>query len=151
MLEHLMWLMPDISHHQGHHTRADMRVASTRADSIMFKASEGIEFVDPEFTSNAEAMNAAGAHGVPWGAYHFVSRGHGKAQAEHFRDVVARVPGCHFYCIDWEAGSRDAVLALADRLLDLVDTPVGDYIGSHARANGGQLPRMSFHMVPQYG
>ncbi len=146
-----MWLMPDISHHQGHHTRADLELASTRADSIMFKASQGTGFVDPEFISNAKAMNAAGALGVPWGAYHFVDPGHGKAQAEHFRDVVARVPGCRFYCIDWEAGSRDTVLALADRLLELVDRPVGDYIGSHARANGGQLPRMSFHMVPQYG
>lgn len=143
-----MWLMPDVSHWQRNHTREDMVQASTVAASIMLKASEGTGFVDDEFVSNAEAANGAA---LPWGAYHYVNPGSGKAQADHFREVVSRVPGCVFYCIDWEAGSRETVLALADRLLGTVSEPVGDYIGSHARANGGQLQRMAFHMVPQYG
>src|SRR5262245_9958841 len=134
-----MWLMPDVSHWQGHRTREDMLQASTVADSIMFKASQGTSFVDDEFVSNAEAANGAA---LPWGAYHFVDPGNGKAQADHFREVASRVPGCVFLCIDWEAGSRETAQALADRLLGTVGIPVGDYIGSHARANGGQLPRM---------
>lgn len=144
----MTWLMPDISHWQGSHTREDMVQVSTVAASIMFKASQGIGFVDDEFVSNAEAANGAG---LPYGAYHFVDPGEGRAQADHFREVVSRVPGCAFLCIDWEAGSRETVQALADRLLGTVTVPVGDYIGSHARANGGQLPGMAFHMVPQYG
>jgi lysozyme len=141
--------MPDISHWQGHHTVDDMQQAATKAPAIMLKASEGTSWVDPEFVSNAAAADLAR---LPWGAYHYVTAGHGKAQADHFQQTVASVPGvCRFYCIDWEAGSRDTALALAAQLLALAARPVGDYIGSHARANGGQLPGMSFHMVPQYG
>ena len=142
------WLMPDVSHWQGHHTRDHMMLAATVASSVMFKASQGTSFVDSEFVSNAEAANAAG---LPWGAYHYVEPGSGKAQADHFREVADRVPDCKFFCIDWEIGSRETAQTLADRLLGTVAVPIGDYIGSHARANGGQLPRMAFHMVPQYG
>jgi lysozyme len=141
--------MPDISHWQGPHTVEDMQLVAANAPAIMLKATEGTDWVDPEFVGNAEAATAAG---LPWGAYHYVTAGHGKAQAAHFFETVASVSGpCRFYCIDWEAGSRDTVLALAVWLLAIADGPVGDYIGSHARANGGQLPGMGFHMVPQYG
>ncbi len=141
--------MCDISHWQGHHTAADMALAGTIVDAIMFKATEGTSWTDPEFVNNAAAATSTG---IPWGVFHFVSGGHGKAQADHFLETVASVSGRPwFYCIDWEIGSRDTVLALASQLLATVDKPVGDYIGSHARANGGQLPGMSFHMVPQYG
>jgi lysozyme len=145
--------MPDISHWQGPHTVEDMQLVAAKAPAIMLKASEGTSTVDAEFVNNAEAATAAG---LTWGAYHYVTAGHGKAQADHFAETVDSVSGeCRFYCIDWEAGSRDTALALADRLLMVaitrLETPVGDYIGSHARANGGQLPDMDFHMVPQYG
>jgi lysozyme len=141
--------MPDISHHQGPHTVEDMQLVAAKVPAIMLKASEGTAWVDPEFVNNAEAATAAG---LVWGAYHYVTAGHGKAQADHFAETVDSVSGtCRFYCIDWEAGSRDTALAAALWLLAVVDRPVGDYIGSHARANGGQLPDMSFHMVPQYG
>jgi lysozyme len=141
--------MPDISHWQGTHTVEDMQLIAASAPAIMLKATEGTTWVDPEFVNNAEAATAAG---LTWGAYHYVTAGHGKAQAAHFQETVASVSGeCMFYCIDWEAGSRDTVLALAVWLLAVADRPVGDYIGAHARANGGQLPGMAFHMVPQYG
>jgi lysozyme len=128
-----------------------MALVAANAPAIMLKATEGIDWVDPEFVNNAEAATAAG---LRWGVYHYVTAGHGKAQADHFAETVDSVSGeCRFYCIDWEAGSRDTALALADRLLDNLGplVPVGDYIGAHARANGGQLPEMRFHMVPQYG
>jgi lysozyme len=140
--------MPDISHWQGHHTVEDMQLVAAKAPAIMLKASEGTSTVDAEFVNNAEAANTAG---LPWGAYHYVTARHGRAQADLFQQVVSQVPGVRFYCIDWEAGSRDTALALAVWLLAVVDRPVGDYIGSHARANGGQLDEMRFHMVPQYG
>ncbi len=142
--------MADISHWQGPHTVADMQLAGSAVAAIMFKATEGTDFVDPEFVNNAEAASTVG---IPWGAFHFVSAGNGKAQADHFWQTVGSVSGRPaFYCIDWEAGSRDTALALAEQLLSRPRFgPVGDYIGSHARANGGQLPGMSFHMVPQYG
>jgi lysozyme len=141
--------MPDISHWQGPHTVDDMQLAAAQAPVIMLKASEGTDWVDPEFVNNAEAATAAG---LIWGAYHYVTAGHGKAQADHFAETIDSVSGeCRFYCIDWEAGSRDTALALADQLFVHAVHAVGDYIGSHARANGGQLPDMDFHMVPQYG
>jgi lysozyme len=141
--------MPDISHWQGPHTVEDMQLVAAKAPAIMLKASEGTSTVDAEFVNNAEAATAAG---LPWGAYHYVTAGHGMAQADHFVSVLDEVAGCRFYCIDWESGNRDTVMALAERLLaTAIGGPVGDYIGSHARANGGQLPGLSFHMVPQYG
>ena len=143
-------LMADVSHWQGSHTSDDMRQAAATIGAIMLKASQGGSFVDPEFAPNAQAVNAAGGFG--WGAYHFVdTTADGATQAEHFRAVASSVPGCRFYCIDWEQGSRDVATALAERLLELADVPVGDYVGSHARANGGQLSGMAFHMVPEYG
>jgi glycosyl hydrolase family 25 len=146
-----MWLQPDVSHWQGHHTREDMAQAATVASSILFKATQGDSFVDNEFESNAKAANAVG---LPWGAYHFVDtvdEGDGVAQAEHFWRVANSVPNLAFVMIDWERAWRPLAKDLADRLLELADVPVGDYIGSHARSQGGQLPRMAFHMVPQYG
>jgi lysozyme len=141
--------MPDISHWQGPHTVDDMQLVAANAPAIMLKATEGTTWVDPEFVNNAAAADLAR---LPWGAYHYVTAGHGKAQADHFQQTVASVPGvCRFYCIDWEDGSRETALALAAQLLALAARPVGDYIGAHARANGGQLPVMDFHMVPQYG
>jgi lysozyme len=140
--------MPDISHWQGPHTVEDMQLVAAKAPAVMLKASEGTSTVDAEFVNNAEAANAAG---LPWGAYHYVTAGHGKAQADHFHETATGPPGCMFYCIDWEAGSRITAELLAERLLAAANKPVGDYIGSHARANGGQLPGMAFHMVPQYG
>jgi lysozyme len=141
--------MPDISHHQGPRTVEDMQLVAAKAPAIMLKASEGTTWVDPEFVSNAGAATAAG---LPWGAYHYVTAGHGSDQADHFAETVDSVSGeCRFYCIDWEDGSRATALALADQLFVHVVHAVGDYIGSHARANGGQLPDMDFHMVPQYG
>jgi lysozyme len=143
--------MPDISHWQGPHTVEDMQLVAAKAPAVMLKASEGTSTVDTEFVNNAEAANAAG---LRWGAYHYVTAGHGKAQADHFAETVASVSSLPaFYCIDWEDGSRATALALAQQLrtLNLFDRPVGDYIGFHARANGGQLDEMRFHMVPQYG
>jgi lysozyme len=142
--------MPDISHWQGPHTVEDMQLVAAKAPAIMLKASEGTSTVDAEFVSNAEAANSAG---LPWGAYHYVTAGHGKAQADHFVETVDSVSGewCRFYCIDWEDGGRVTALAVASTLLAATAAPVGDYIGSHARANGGQLPGMAFQMVPQYG
>jgi lysozyme len=127
----------------------DMQLVAANAPAIMLKASEGTTWVDPEFVGNVEAATAAG---LPWGAYHYVTAGHGGDQARHFRDTDVGVSGgCRFYCIDWEAGSRATALAVASTLVAATDAPVGDYIGSHARANGGQLPDMAFHMVPEYG
>jgi lysozyme len=140
--------MPDISHWQGHHTAEDMIAAGGVANAIMLKATQGVTFVDDEFVSNANAANEAD---LPWGAYHFVDPGHGVDQADHFRTVARSLEGCKFLCIDWESGSREVALAIATRLRNTTGLPIGDYIGSHARANGGQLPGMSFHMVPQYG
>ena len=146
-----MWLMPDVSHWQGHHTREDMAQAATVASSILLKATQGDGFVDDEFVHNANMANDVN---LPWGAYHFVDTkdvADGAAQAEHFWRVANSVPKLTFLCIDWERAGRALVLDLSAQLRALADVPVGDYIGSHARANGGQLPHMDFHMVPQYG
>jgi lysozyme len=118
------------------------------AKVIMFKATQGTSTVDDEFFSNVHAANTAG---LKWGAYHYVDPGYGKDQAKHFAETVWQMTDCQFFCIDWEAGSRDVATRLAEQLLALATLPVGDYIGSHARANGGQLDEMAFHMVPQYG
>lgn len=145
-----MFLMPDVSHWQGHHTSRDFEQAKKIASAIMFKATEGASFVDPEFVSNVTAANSAG---LPWGAYHFVRQGDGAGQADHAISTSKRVSGCRFVCIDWEDGDRQTAVALTQRLVNTVgsDVRTGGYFGAHARETGGPLPGLDFAMVPSYG
>lgn len=56
----------DVSHHQG--TIDWRQVKSTDIDFVFIKATEGDDFVDPQFVNN---WNAARTQGISVGAYHF--------------------------------------------------------------------------------
>ncbi len=51
----------------------------------IFKATQGTGFVDPSFAAN---RRKAEKRGILVGAYHFLQRGNGKAQADHFLRTV---------------------------------------------------------------
>ena len=74
----------DVSHHQGPIDWATLSSAGIHFAFI--KATEGRDFVDPQFRYNWREANAVG---IPRGAYHFFSFcSSGRAQAEHFLSVV---------------------------------------------------------------
>ena len=161
-------LMPDISHHNCERLpdgtyipKTIEQFAKARAAfgtdwhlaAIMHKATQGNDFTSPVFATHVDRCDAVGFR---QGAYHFVDtldHGDGTQQAEHFFDEATAGEPIEFLCIDWERGGRFLALELAERLKALGDDEfaIGDYIGSHARSQGGQLPGMDFHMVPQYG
>lgn len=73
----------DISHHN---IVTDWK--AVKADFIFVKATEGSNWVDPDWTANQRGARAAG---IPVGAYHFMTTSSpAEAQFEHFRRVVHR-------------------------------------------------------------
>lgn len=76
----------DISHYQGD---VDMdRLADQGVDFLYIKATEGTDYVDERYDTNARNAKKAG---LLSGAYHFfVFDSEGKSQAEHFIDVIGR-------------------------------------------------------------
>jgi lysozyme len=152
-----MFLMPDVSHWNSEHlgrpfNQFEMALAAEACDAIMIKFSQGTDFIDPFGAGNALSAIAAG---LPWGVYHWVTPQAPIQQAMHCLATVDRVQGCQFICADWEEGSREVAQSFVDRIVDALgpQSPIriGDYIGVHARGEGGQLAGVSFHMVPQYG
>lgn len=79
----------DVSHHQGPIDWG--RVADAGIEFAYVKATEGRDLRDPRFEAN---WAAAGAAGIPRGAYHFFTFcSDGRAQAEHFLRVAPPAPG----------------------------------------------------------
>lgn len=71
----------DISHHN-----AVTDWGSVKADFIYIKATEGSNWIDPDWQTNRRAAIRAG---IPVGAYHFMTTSSpAEAQFEHFRSVV---------------------------------------------------------------
>ena len=75
----------DVSHHQG--VIDWPRVKSAGVAFAYIKATEGGDFVDPDFRKNWDAAQAAG---VPRGAYHFFRQC--KTGAEQAKNFIATVP-----------------------------------------------------------
>lgn len=144
-------LMPDVSHYQGAHTVDDWRKAKRVISAIMFKATQGVSFIDPEYHQNVATACRAN---LPYGHYHFVdATGSGKAQARHMLDVVRRNPVCRsrFFCVDWEQGDKQTAEELIRHLVANTHVPVLEYSGAWARTHGGVSKSADGYIVPEYG
>jgi lysozyme len=79
----------DVSHFQG--SVSWKEVAGSGVIFAFVKATQGITYVDPQFTVNWEAMQSAG---LRRGAYHFFEPADDAAsQAQHFLSTVSLAPG----------------------------------------------------------
>ena len=91
----------DVSHYQG---RIDWsRVAASGTRFVFAKATEGRSYLDPTYLQNKAG---AEAHGILFGAYHFATPGHGRAdavrEANHFVDQARLRPGNLLPVLDLE-------------------------------------------------
>lgn len=81
----------DVSRWQGEPTWSQVKEAGIRF--VIAKATEGSDWVDPEFARNRERLRA---NGIPFSAYHFAqpdtTTGDAVAEADHFVDT-ARLDG----------------------------------------------------------
>ncbi len=106
----------DVSHHQG-----EIDWEAVAGDNITFayiKATEGGDFVDPQFGTN---WRKAGAAGINRGAYHFFSAcTPGAEQAANFLRIAPPAPGVLPPAIDLEMVSQctnpPAVATVANEL-----------------------------------
>lgn len=73
--------------------------ALTRADAVIVKATEGIEFVDPYCDS---IIQQAIATGMPWGFYHFAGDGDAIEESTHFVQNTIGYFGHGIPVLDWE-------------------------------------------------
>ena len=73
----------DISHHQGNPDFRRVRAAGIKF--AIFKATEGVDYVDPCFHTNIKAALAAG---IPVGAYHFLRATPLERQAADFLAAI---------------------------------------------------------------
>jgi len=78
----------DASHWQGEHGMSGAwldKLVECGVKWAIFKATQGTGFTDPAFADN---RRKAEKRGILVGAYHFLERGEGKAQADHFLRIV---------------------------------------------------------------
>ncbi|WP_312693511.1 glycoside hydrolase family 25 protein [Caproiciproducens sp.] len=103
----------DIAHFQGNPNFAKVKAAGIRF--VMLKATEGVNYIDPCFKTNAAAATAAG---LPIGVYHFLRAG---SVADQVRDCLAAIKP---YKITWPVAvdvEHAELLALGrDKLTDMV-------------------------------
>ena len=76
----------DVSSYQG--TIDWKRVAAAGIKAAYLKATEGVNWNDPNFEANRKAANA---HGIHIGAYHFASLYDGALEAHHFLKTISNV------------------------------------------------------------
>lgn len=110
----------DVSHHNG-----TLNWEKIRAGGCIYaflKATEGLDYEDPTFVTNAKA---ASANGVLCGAYHFFRAStDGALQAEHFLAKIRNANLALPPVLDWEvSNSQGAVVQIAEatRWLDTVE------------------------------
>jgi lysozyme len=118
----------DVSHHQG--PLAWSRLPKGAYSFAYIKASEGGDWVDPQFHTNWDGARAAG---LAVGAYHFFSlcKG-GLEQAQNFIGLVPAEPGMLLPVVDLEFGgncatrpSQAALLEQLQQFMDLVAVTYG--------------------------
>lgn len=88
----------DVSNHQGAIDWRALHASGIRY--VWIKATEGIDYVDPDFHDNWRGAREAG---IVTGAYHFFrARDEGEAQAEWFLGTVTHEPGDLLPAVDVE-------------------------------------------------
>src|SRR5439155_18213192 len=110
----------DVSHWQG-----TIDFDAVAADGIRFvfaKASEGTDYVDPNYTTNRSDASAAG---LAFGAYHYAqpssSTGDAVDEANHFVDTAQPGSGDLLPVIDLEDSGGLSDSKLTDWLWDYLD------------------------------
>src|SRR3954452_7331026 len=102
----------DVSHHQG-----DVDWAAIRAEEMAFayiKATEGGDFVDPQFQASWGKARAAG---LAVGAYHFFTFCRdGASQASNFLDTVPRAVDALPPAVDLEFGGNCSKVPGSDEI-----------------------------------
>jgi lysozyme len=96
----------DLSHHNG---TVDLQAA--KGDGILGviqKATQGLTFQDPTFTTNRQLASAAG---LMWGAYYFGTGADGVSEAEYFLNFVQPAPG-DLLILDFEQNPQGTTMTL---------------------------------------
>lgn len=132
----------DISHFQKFPDFG--RVASAGILGVFHKATQGVSFVDPNFSTNRAAINSAG---LLFGAYHFGTGVDGGQQAQHFLATVNPQPG-DLLVLDFETAPQGTPQMTADQaraFVVAVQAATGVFPGlygspSFLAANGGNTP-----------
>jgi lysozyme len=117
----------DISHHNGEIDFEQLKEADADVSFIYIKATEGTDFIDPEFITNSRK---AVASGVPTGAYHFFRYDtDGELQALNF---IHALRGRHFKLPpaidveDWGNPDGHAKALIVERLRSLTECLVNE-------------------------
>lgn len=101
----------DISNHQG---GIDINAQIAETDFLIFKATEGVGFVDSWCDGWVQACRAAGH---PWGFYHFAQMNDPVTEADYFIDNTANYFGEGIPVLDWEVSqSVEWVNAFVERV-----------------------------------
>ena len=110
----------DISHWQR-----GIDLAAVDCDFVIFKATQGTNYIDPCFQKfYAQAMSL----GKKIGLYHYYGSGESEAQAEHFLQTVRSYIGKAVLILDWEVDQNPDFKkgpALPKRFLDYVLAKTG--------------------------
>jgi lysozyme len=145
----------DISHHNG-----NVDLTKAKADGIVgviHKASQGTSLGDNKYQTNREKANTAG---LLWGAYHFGTKGDGKAQADFFLSK-ANPDDQTLLVLDFEPnGNSTMTLAQAKAFVTRISEVRGSFPGLYSgnlikEQLGGKPPdpilSQCFLWIAQYG
>lgn len=112
----------DLSHHNGRMDFERLSKADTDVEFVYLKATEGTDYVDPEFVAAATACRR---YGIPAGAYHFFRYDtDGELQALNFMQALR---GRHFQLPpaidveDWGNPDGHATAKIVERLRALTE------------------------------
>jgi lysozyme len=137
----------DISHWDGTIDWVALQ-ASGDVDAVLIKATEGLNWLDPEFIAN---LRGAERIGLPFGVYHFCDASPPAAQAAHFLGLAMSLP---VLAIDAEAnGSHTVTVAQTAEIVTRVAMARGTmplmYINRYGPDGlGTGLPNRILSMCP---
>lgn len=80
-----------------------INVKSINADFIIVKATEGVEYISPDFKRQADDTLSSGKL---LGVYHYANGGDPKKEADFFINTIKSYIGKAIIVLDWEAGSN---------------------------------------------
>ena len=108
----------DISRYQK-----DIDLSKVPCDFAIVKATEGADYVSPEYDAQYKAAKKAGKK---IGVYHFASGNHtGEKEADYFLSQVKDVIGEAILCLDWESDALKKGVSYAKAFLDRVYEKTG--------------------------
>lgn len=108
----------DISRYQK-----DIDLSKVPCDFVIVKATEGADYVSPEYDAQYKAAKKAGKK---LGVYHFASGNHtGEKEADYFLSQVKDVIGEAILCLDWESDALKKGVSYANAFLDRVYEKTG--------------------------